>query len=268
MRAMASRGYKVLKPVHPNAGIGADYRGKLDRLIERMQASYAYFLKAQYRETPPRMALDETPAAALRKELRRLGIQWEEEFARLAPKMARWFAISIERRSTLAMKKMLKDAGVTVQYRMTAGMRDVFQATVEENVSLIKSIAEKYHSDVVGLVMRSVQEGRDLAGLTKELQARYGVTRRRAALIALDQNNKATAAMTRVRQLEANIEEAIWMHSLGGKEPRPTHLANNGKIYNIRKGWYDPDPKVRRRIWPGQLIKCRCVPKPIVRGFS
>lgn len=265
---MASRGYKVLKPVHPNAGIGAAYRGKLDRLIEKMARSYVYFLKAQYRETPPRMALDETPARELERELRRLGVQWQKEFEALAPKMARWFSQSIERRSTFAMRKMLKDAGVTVRYTMTQRMRDVFQATVEENVSLIKSIGQQYHGDVVGLVMRSVAQGRDLATLTKALEARYGVTQRRAALIARDQNNKATAVMTRVRQNEAGIKEAVWLHSLGGKEPRPTHLANNGKVYKIDEGWYDPDPKVRRRIWPGELINCRCVPKPIVRGFS
>lgn len=266
---MASRGnYKVLKPVHPNAGIRADYRGKLDRLIEKMQRSYVYFLKAQYRETPPRMAMDETPARELEQELRRLGIRWQAEFAKLAPKMARWFSQSVERRSSLAMQKMLKDAGMTVRYTMTRRMRDVFQATVEENVSLIKSIGQQYHGEVVGLVMRSVAQGRDLATLTKALEARYGVTRRRAALIARSQNNMATAAMTRVRQEEAGVTEAIWLHSLGGKEPRPTHLANNGKPYKIADGWFDPDPKVRKWIWPGQLINCKCVTKPIIRGFS
>lgn len=265
---MIPRGHKVLKPVHPNAGIGADYRGRLDRMVDRMQRSYAYFLKAQYREMPPRMAMDETPAKELERELRRLGIQWEKEFARLAPKMARWFSASVERRSTLAMKKMLKDAGMTVNYVMTPAMRDVFQATVQENVSLIKSIASQYHTDVTGLVMRSVQAGRDLAPLAKELEARYGITRRRAALIARDQNNKATAVMSRVRQTEAGIKQAVWLHSLGGKEPRKTHVANNGKVYDIAVGWFDPDPRVRKRIWPGELINCRCVPKPIVKGFS
>lgn len=265
---MASRGYKVLKAIHPNAGIGADYRGKLDRLIERMARSYVFFLKAQYRATPPRMAMDETPARELERELRRLGIRWQKEFDALAPKMAKWFSQSVERRSTLAMRKMLKDAGMTVRYTMTPAMRDVFRATVEENVSLIKSIGVQYHQQVVGMVMRSVQTGRDLGTLTKELEARFGVTKRRAALIARDQNNKATAVMTRVRQKEAGIKQAVWLHSLGGKEPRPTHLKNNGQVYDIDKGWFDPDPRVRRRIWPGELINCRCVPKPIVKGFS
>jgi uncharacterized protein with gpF-like domain len=94
------------------------------------------------------------------------------------------------------------------------------------------------------------------------------VTKRRAALIARDQNNKATAVFVRVRQKQAGIKKAMWLHSHGGKEPRKTHLANDGKLYDPQKGWFDPDPKVRRRIWPGELINCRCVSRSVVEGFS
>lgn len=259
---------KVLRPVHPNAGIAADYRRRLDRLIAEMQRSYVYWLRARYRENEPRIAMDATPARDLERELTDLGAQWQERFYSAAPKMARWFAKSTERRSGDAMRKILKDAGVSVKFQMTPVMRDVFEATVAENVGLIKSIPQKYHTEVEGLVMRSVTAGRDLGYLTDELQARYGITRRRAALIARDQNDKATASMTRVRQQELGIEEAVWLHSHGGKEPRRTHLANSGNRYKVSEGWHDPDPKVNRRIWPGELVNCRCVSKSIVKGFS
>ena len=52
-------------------------------------------------------------------------------------------------------------------------------------------------TNVEGLVMRSVQTGRDLRQLTTDLQEQFGVTRRRAAFIARHQSNKATASMTR-----------------------------------------------------------------------
>jgi uncharacterized protein with gpF-like domain len=73
--------------------------------------------------------------------------------------------------------------------------------------------------------MRSVQSGRDLVQLTKDMQEQFGVTHRRAAFIARDQNNNATAAMTRARQDELRLNEAIWVHSGAGKHPRPTHVA-------------------------------------------
>lgn len=144
-------------------------------------------------------------------------------------------------------------------------MRDALEATVAENVSLIKSIGSQYLTAIEGHVMRSVTTGRDLAPLARRLELQYGVTRRRAALIARDQNNKATAVITRERQNELGIK-AIWLHSAGGKEPRPTHVANSGKVYDPKEGWFDPD--VGEHIWPGTLINCRCVSKSVIPGLT
>lgn len=209
-----------------------------------------------------------TPAAELERELKLLGVRWEKRFADAAPKMADWFSRSAASRSSDALRKILKDAGVSVKFQMNPVMRDAYQATLAENIGLIKSIQSQYHFEVQGMVMRSVTAGRDLGGLTKELEHRFGITRRRAAGIALDQNNLATATFVKVRQQQAGITMAVWLHSHAGKTPRPTHLANNGKPYDPALGWFDPDPKVRRNIWPGQLIRCRCVSRSVVRGFS
>jgi uncharacterized protein with gpF-like domain len=114
--------------------------------------------------------------------------------------------------------------------------------------------------------MQSINTGRDLGTLTKHLEKTYGITKRRAALISRDQNNKASANMSRVRHLELGIERAKWRHSHAGVTPRPSHLANNGKTYDIARGWYDP--AVKEFIQPGQLVGCRCVGIPLIPGFS
>jgi SPP1 gp7 family putative phage head morphogenesis protein len=259
---------RILKPVRPNLGLGAAYRKRLDALIEEMTTSYAHWLRAQYRANPPRLAADATPAAELRAELRKLGTQWEKRFDEAAPKLAKYFSTAVWKRSDRVLHKILRDAGISVKFQMTPAMRDVLEATIAGNVSMIKSISSHYHTEIEGAVMRSVTAGRDLHSLTKELESRYGITRRRASFIASTQNAMATASMTRVRQQEAGIEEAIWLHSHAGREPRKTHLANDGKRYKVAEGWFDPDPKVLRRIWPGELPRCRCTPKPIVRGFT
>jgi SPP1 gp7 family putative phage head morphogenesis protein len=265
---MAKSKTKILGPVFPNAGLKVEYHARLDKMIEQMTRSYARWIVAQYRKTPPRIAQDATPAKELEKQIRSLGKQWEKRFAEMAPKLARWFLQSAAKRSDARLKKILKDGGMSVEFHMTPVVRDLVEASISENVSLIKSIASQYHTQIEGLVMRSVSTGRDLGYLSKELQARYGVTKRRAAFIARDQNNKATSVITRARQQESGIEEAVWLHSHGGNEPRPTHLANSGERYRIDQGWFDPDPKVRRYIWPGELINCRCVSKPVIKGFS
>ena len=192
--------------------------------------------------------------------------RWQARFDEASERLAEYFSTAIEQRSSTAMRKILADGGWTVRFTLTPAMRDVFQATVNQNISLIRSIPQEYLADVEGMVQRSVQTGRDLGKLSSDLQAKYGVTRRRAALIARDQNNKATSAFTRVRQQELGIEKAIWMHSHAGEKPRPTHVKMDGEEFEIKKGMYDRDEG--EYVWPGQLINCRCTSRPVVEGFS
>lgn len=250
----------ILRPVHPNCGIEAAYRRRLRRLIEEMNDSFLYWIKAAYRAHPPAtatMAMDESSAASqLRIAINKLTRQWKRNFDEAANELAKYFALAAHKRSDAVLRQILRKGGFSVRFKMTPAMKDVMKATIAEQVGLIKSIPQQYLVNVQGAVMRSVAAGRDLAPLAKEIEKQYGVTRRRAALIARDQNNKATASMTRVRQVELGIKEAVWLHSHGGRVPRPTHLANDGKRYDTSKGWFDPDPKVRRFIFPGELINC------------
>lgn len=254
---------KALKPVHPNAGLGAAYRKKLDAAVEEMHRSLIYWISAAYRANPP-VAADESPASAMRGTMRRLGRRWRKRFDDLAPKLAEYFAQSASERVDRVLSGMLRDAGFTVRFKMTAAQNDAYQAVIGENVNLIKSIAAKHLSDVETMVMKSVQTGRDLGTLTKSLQESYGVTKRRAALIARTQNNMATATLTRVRQKEVGITTAKWLHSAGGKHPRHEHVAFSGKTYDVQKGAFLEG----KWTWPGQEINCRCVSVPVVRGFD
>lgn len=267
-RRRKRKGEIVLRPVHPNAGIEAEYRRKLLKLVDEMNRSVLYWLKAAYRANPPELAQDETPAIALRNALRKMTRQWQRNFDQAADDLARWFAQSAGSRSTAALRSILKRGGWTVEFKLTPAVRDILQATVAENVSLIKSIPAQYLTQVEGAVMRSVTAGRDLASLTEELESQHGITRRRAAFIARSQNNMATAAITRARQVDLGITEAIWMHSGGGKHPRPSHLkaGREHTRYPVAEGWYDP--AVKKRIWPGELPNCRCVARAVVKGVS
>lgn len=214
------------------------------------------------------LAHDALPANVLRRAVRKLARRWQKRFNEAAHGLASWFAISNRRRSTEQLRRILRDGGWSVELRLSQAQRDILQATVHENVSLIRSIPQQYFTQVEGMVMRSVQSGRDLHQLTKDLQREFGVTKRRAVLIARDQNQKTTAMLHRTQQLELGIAKAIWVHSHAGKTFRRTHIANDGKEYDVKKGWYDPDPRVRRYIQPGFLINCKCFSRSIIPGFS
>lgn len=256
---------KYLRPVRPNVGTQADYQVRLDALIEEMHRSVNYWLTAKYRANPPEaLAQDASPAATLRAAMRRLSRRWLKKFDELAPELARHFATRAADRSDKALAAALRKAGFTVKFKMTAAQNDAVQAVIGENVALIKSIPAAYLTQVEGSVMRSVAVGRDLGTLTDELQAHYGVTRRRAAFIARDQSNKATAVVVKSRQQELGITKAKWLHSAGGRHPRPEHVAFSGHTYDIAKGAYLEG----RWVWPGTEINCRCVSVSLIPGFD
>ena len=264
---MTPKKAKALRGVRPNAGLEVAFRKRLLRLIDKMHASVMYWLTISYKASPP-LATDELPARALQRQLRRLSKRWLASFNDAAQRLTVAFAQAAEARSSGAFRAILREAGFAVDFKMTPAMRDVLAATVQASVGLIKSIPEQYLGQVEGIVMRGVQTGGDIGGIVKSLEHSFGVTRRRASLIARDQNSKATAAFARVRQLEVGITQAQWVHSGGGHTQRPTHVkaGRDKAVYDVAKGWWDP--AVKKYVWPGTEINCRCVARPIIAGYA
>ncbi|ELV4297825.1 phage head morphogenesis protein, partial [Salmonella enterica] len=93
---------------------------------------------------------------------------------------------------------------------------------------------------------------------------RYGITRRRAALIARDQNNKATSVMQSARQRSVGITEGIWRHSRAGKTWRPSHVKANGKRFDLRKGMFLDG----KWVLPGEEINCKCGWEAVISGLE
>lgn len=255
---------KTIAPVRPNVGIELAYRKRLTDLVDEMHASLLWFIRAAYRANTPEMAQDESPAAAMQAVMSRLARRWQRRFDQGAKPLGDWFATSALERSDKALQGILRKSGFSVNFKLTPEANDVMQATISAQVGLIKSIASEHLAGVQGIVMRSVQTGRDLGTLTKEIEQKYGVTRKRAAFIAQSQNNIATATITRVRQQSIGVREAIWVHSAGGKTPRPEHVAFNGKRYDIEQGAYLEG----KWTWPGVEPRCRCTSRSILPGFE
>lgn len=264
------RSRKATAALRPNVGIQKLYQKRLDDLIKQMNASVTEWVRRAFKANEPKMteavAMDVMPADDLSETMEALADDWLHRFDDASERMADYFATSVQERTDATMRNILKRAGFTVRFRMTPAQVDVFKATVQANVALIKSIPSEYLTQVEGMVMRSVQAGRDLGTLSKELQTQFGVTRRRAALIARDQNNKATSAMQKARMLELGMHEAIWLHSHGGKQPRPKHVKASGQTFDVRKGMKVGDKG--QWVMPGEEINCKCVYRMVVPGLS
>ncbi len=266
-RSLVSPTGKAIKlaALHPNAGLTANYQKRIDRLVDEMHASVAYWLTAAYKANTPeisQLAQDGSPAAALNEIMRKLALRWNRKFRQASTELGLYFGQQVKDRTDAQLKAILKRGGFAIKFDSTRAANDVVQATIAENVSLIRSIGSEYLSDVQQMVNRSVSTGRDIGGLTEELEKRYGITRRRAKIIAHTSNNQASSALSRVRYAELGLQTAIWRHAGGGREPRPSHVAQDGGEFNMAEGWYDPHEG--RHIWPGTLISCRCVAIAII----
>lgn len=255
---------KTARAVNPNKGVEVAYRQSLDKLIGEMSRSVEYWLEAAYKANPPRMdvAADALPSSELSARVKELTARWTKRFDEMSASIAERFAMQGVRHTDASFKSALKDAGFTVEFKMTPIMRDAVNATVQENVSLIKSIPSQYFTEVEGIVMRGFTQGQDLKSISDDLQDRYGVTKRRAALIARDQNNKLNATVTKARRIDLGLYEAIWVHSGAGKHPRPSHVkAGRDKLkFDVREGALIDG----KRILPGTEINCRCTSKTVL----
>ena len=270
---------RTLKPIFPPAGIEREYEKRLKKAVREMEHSVVYWLRAKYRANESRIVGDSATDDLL-KAFRKLLHQWERNFRELADVLPRWFVSKIRGyvAGNLAQQtKPLKDSGLGFNLKfsyMSQRERQTFQAIVKENVNLIKSIARESLTQVEGIVLRNIEAGHDLARMTEDLHKQFGVTERRARMIARDQTNKATNNLSRQRLLSYGINKGIWMHTASGKTYRETHALDHtqggmdGAEYFIDEGCYDPNPNVQDYIQPGELVNCYCVCRPVIPQLS
>lgn len=263
------RTVKTIKAIHANAGVEAWYRSEIEGVVLEAHLDLTRIVHGHIAERTlaiAPLAMDAGPTDKLDAQLKAWAKKWQVHFDKVSVTLARKFAKKNFAVTEAAMQAALKQAGFTVSFKPTRQSLEAYKAVAAENVNLIKSIPAKYLTGVQSAVWSSVNRGADMAQLSIKLRNEYGSTIDRAALIARDQNNKAKATIESTRRLQLGITEAIWQHSSGGREPRPTHVAMNGKVFKLREGMYDSDESAY--VLPGQLINCRCTSRAIIPGLE
>ena len=253
----------------PNPGIRAAYRRALESAVRAMKDDVERAVLAEWDAAAWRMrpsgAQDgapwRTPAERLNDLLDGISSRWLRRFAIMSGLLSGRFAKAVLRGVQSNRRMALKDAGLYVGIRPSRYTKDAVQASIAENVSLIKSIPQQYLERVRGAVNRAVASGMDRGGLARELSEGYGVTERRAAFISRDQTNKATAALAASTDADLGVTEGIWVHVPGRKTSRPSHVRMNGQKFRLDEGLWDPD--VRKKVKCGELPGCACIYRPV-----
>ena len=257
----------ALKPVRPPVSLERAYHKKLRDLVKRMNESLYSGLRSVYRQIEPQVVGDGA-LGDVQTRIRRLMEEWEKQFGSQADEIAEWFATKSQDYVTRNLQSQMRKSNLTqVGFDLKFAYhsqkeKDVFKAIVAENVNLIKSIASQHLTQVEGIVLRGIETGHDLSKVSESLEKSFGVTERRAQMIARDQTNKATSNLSRSRLMSYGVTKGRWMHTSSGKTYRDSHVEMDGEIYDIEQGCYDPG--YGDYIQPAELVNCHCVCIPVI----
>lgn len=261
---------KILKAVNYNAGNIKWYQRELLAEIRAMNDDVKRQILKIIRDNPlaedSALAMDANPVEMIKWLLDALARKWVDRFINKALPVS---DVLIKKTVNAVDRGLLASArveGLTINMQWTQAMTEKVDAIIAENLALIRSIPEKYFTEVEGMVYRSVARGGDRKALADEIERnfgkRHGITRRRAEFIARDQTRKATSALSAARQQAAGIVEGEWVHSGGGNKPRHSHVkaGKERKRFKLSEGCLIDG----EYIMPGQLPNCGCVWKPVL----
>lgn len=252
----------LVQPVRPSAAVEAAYRRKLLDMIDAMHKTVMFHIKADWKKSG--LAMDLDPRAQMDAAVRKMAKQWMDNFKSQSKSIADGFSNGTLSHHDRAFKASMRKAGFTVRPQIDKAIRRELDDRVDENIGLISSIPEEYMDGLKMRIMDSIEKGRSMTELMDHLEGLHGMTKRRAAIIARDQNNKATAIIHRVRQKQVGINKAKWVHTAASIHPREEHIMFDGQTYNVDEGMYsEVDGEF---VWPGTPINCGCTCMSIIPG--
>jgi SPP1 gp7 family putative phage head morphogenesis protein len=146
------------------------------------------------------------------------------------------------------------------------GLTNNIEAAVQRNVALIRGLTGDVAKRLESSLLQALTQGVNNAEIAKIIGREFGISRKRAALIARDQAASFNGNLNRIRQTAMGVTEYVWSSSLDsrvrgnpeGKYPRatPSHWAREGKTFK----WSEPPEGGA----PGEAIQCRCVAKAVI----
>lgn len=252
--------------LHNPVSIESRYHRDLRALVKEMTKETKAAVLELFRSPDAKefFAMDASLAMRARQMLNLLSTRFERLYSKHAGLLANRVLREVDDQSKANLMKSFKQMTGEVTLKVADMPRDMFEAAIANNVTLIKSIPERYLADVSGSVFRSITDpnGGGIGKLTEDLQKYEGISQRKAKMIAMQETRRAYQNVNIERTKAAGIKKGIWVHTGGTKEPRHKHKAFNGKEFDLAKG--APIGDNDEYVLPSQEINCRCSWIPII----
>lgn len=227
------------------------YNRKLQQIVKLVKADVDAEIVPLIKQSVPEYVADAWPdliAAALK----RLVDRWTSPFAR---RQAREIAGTfVQDASTRAMRRTV---GIDL-YGGDDQLYDYLKAAADQNAALITSIPSQYLEQVSNIVVGNMRSGMRPSYIEQALVKQFGVTTRRAKLIARDQTGKIQGEITRIRQVNSGIKYFRWL-TAHDERVRPSHVAVGNRDVGYGPGvfkWSDLPVVDGVPTFPGQPINC------------
>lgn len=175
--------------------------------------------------------------------------------------LARKFAARTATHQRLQLNKQVHAALGADPVLADRGLAQASDQFVHENAALITTIPEKLHGDVESMVQRAISSSTPSPRLGRQIEERFGISKRHARMISRDQLAKHAGKLNRIRQKELEIDSFQW-DAVGDERVRPWHAEElDGNVYR-----WDKPPRSERgeRIFPGDDFQCRCYASPVL----
>lgn len=254
--------------LRPNAGIASDYEKTITRQVELMCRDVERELKKLFKNPEYGFAQDASISSQARILINYLIRKWGKRFDEIARSSTDRMIQRTIRNSAITLGMSLREASEDFIIDTTLRneqIEDIIKASTQEAANLIKLIPQKYLAEVQGQVMRSITTGNGLQDLLPFLTKKYHGNMKHAKNVAMDQTRKAYQSINTSRLKAYGVKKFIWIHSGGGKEPRPLHVKMSGNEYS-----FDDPPFIGVMYGeevhglPGDLPNCRCICKPVI----
>jgi len=262
-------------PLRNNVAVENRYVTDLERITNQMIDAVSREVMRLYRSPAAKQyfAMDSSIGSQARITMNRLENQFDEIFSQYAKPYAERMVNRVGKQSATALHSSLKQlsGGLSIKTDIVNGeLREITKATIAENVDLIKTIPEKFFTDVRGAVMRSIAQPNQggmaelIENIDSMLDQRSRQIRNKAKNLALDQTRKLYNNTNMARMQAVGINRFEWIHGGGGQKPRPLHKFKlNGKTYS-----FDDLPVIDERSGergiPGQAPNCGCTMRPVL----
>jgi SPP1 gp7 family putative phage head morphogenesis protein len=173
--------------------------------------------------------------------------------------LAQESALRVAEHSRKELQRQINTVAKIDLFEGSQGLAEHIDAFVAENVQLVKSLTTGQLDELKAVVLRGARQGLRASVVAGEIEERFGVSRRRATLIATDQASKLNGELAQLRQQQVGIKHYTWSTSQD-ERVRKSHRALN----QSRQRWDKPPMVDGVHAHPGQPVRCRCQAIPDV----